>query len=556
MDPRGASSAPRVTIPDGMNVCATCGRQWQPGVGRCPVDGGIVTPVSPTDATAGPTSGPLALAIDQREELAPGTLVGEYQIERLIGAGGMGRVYGARHPVIGKRAAIKVLNARYSADQAAVARFVQEAQAVNQIGHANIVDIFSFGALPDGRSYFVMEWLQGETLGQRLARGRMNVGDAVAILIALTRALEAAHSAGVIHRDLKPDNVFLVAADDELRVKLLDFGIAKLSVDDPTMHRTATGVVMGTPLYMSPEQAKGTHVDAKTDLYSLGVIAYAMMGGETPFEREASAIEVLAAHISKPPPPPRTLRPDIPPTIDALILELLAKQPEQRPTLAEARSRLKGLMTTSSPFAAGASLIATPPGGAPLAAAPAASQVMAPPIARARGRGWLVAGGLGTVAVAIAVFFAVSAARDEDPGTTAPTIAATTGPSEIEAAPVAASVALPADAYPAVAEPETSPEPPPALGALALTLEPVGANVTVDGKQVELSRGKARVELAPGSYRVAAQAPGHKPFEQAIMLDGAEEKELSIKLERRPRPGGGKDKHKPDADAVVNPFGR
>ncbi|HLL25877.1 MAG TPA: protein kinase, partial [Kofleriaceae bacterium] len=144
----------------------------------------------------------MTLAVDPSEELAPGTRVGEYLIEKRIGVGGMGIVYGAVHPVIGKRAALKVLNARYCSDQESVQRFVREAQAVNKVGHANIVDIFSIGTLPDGRSYLVMEWLRGETLMDHLERAVLPLVQTLDILIALTRALEAAHNAGVIHRDL------------------------------------------------------------------------------------------------------------------------------------------------------------------------------------------------------------------------------------------------------------------------------------------------------------------------------------------------------------------
>src|SRR4051812_22508176 len=197
-----------------MKLCTTCGRRWDLAGprARCPEDG---TPLVPADAASAGRAGSATWSSEQpalaqprsaaSDELAPGDCVGEYVIERRIGAGGMGMVYGARHPVIGKRAAIKILNARFTADDDAVSRFVLEAQAVNRIGHAHIVDIFSFGALDDGRSYFAMEWLQGETLGERLHRGPLSVRDTAAILAPLCRALEAAHAAGVIHRDLKPD---------------------------------------------------------------------------------------------------------------------------------------------------------------------------------------------------------------------------------------------------------------------------------------------------------------------------------------------------------------
>src|SRR3954471_5448371 len=170
--------------------------------------------------------------IDPRNtyDLAVGEMVGEYRVEGELGRGGMGRVYAATHPVIAKRAAIKVLHPELSVNTEAVERFIQEARSVNQIGHPNIVDIFAFGTLPDGRSYFVMEWLRGESLHTRIERERLPIAEALVMLETITVALEAAHEKGIVHRDLKPDNVFLVEVKgDRPQVKLLDFGIAKLS---------------------------------------------------------------------------------------------------------------------------------------------------------------------------------------------------------------------------------------------------------------------------------------------------------------------------------------
>ncbi|HEX6835877.1 MAG TPA: serine/threonine-protein kinase, partial [Polyangia bacterium] len=172
--------------------------------------------------------------------LEPGTIVGEYRIEQKLGDGGMASVYGATHPLIGKKAAIKVMSPTLSADAAAVARFALEARAVNRIGHPNIVDVFSFGRLPDGRSYFVMEWLPGETLYARLWSRRLTLDEALDILDQICDALEAAHEAGIVHRDLKPANVFLTPRRNKReQVKLLDFGVAKLAHHDSSPRWTS-----------------------------------------------------------------------------------------------------------------------------------------------------------------------------------------------------------------------------------------------------------------------------------------------------------------------------
>ncbi|HTL31966.1 MAG TPA: serine/threonine-protein kinase, partial [Kofleriaceae bacterium] len=204
----------------------------------------------------------------QDPALAPGTMVGEYRIEQIVGEGGMGQVYGAVHPVIGKRAAIKVLLPEICRSAQMVERFVMEARAVNQIGHPNIVDVFAFGSLPDGRQYMVMEWLRGQSLSDRLRRGMMTIPEACDVLSAIAAALDAAHEKGIVHRDLKPHNVFLVEVRGQKPLtKLLDFGLVKLTDtgEDHRVERTRAGALLGTPAYMSPEQALGKGVDTRSD---------------------------------------------------------------------------------------------------------------------------------------------------------------------------------------------------------------------------------------------------------------------------------------------------
>lgn len=294
------------------------------------------------DTTRPSASGSSATDVD----LPSGTVVGEYRIEGRLAAGGMGTVYAAVHPIIGKRAAIKVLRAEHSRDEALIKRFVDEARAVNHIGHEHIVDIFSFGALEDGRSYFVMEWLEGESLKGAIQRRQIPFFEACNILDELCSALHAAHEKGIVHRDLKPDNVFLEVRGDRVSAKLLDFGIAKLAGGPRgtkgSDSETSPETVMGTPDYIAPEQAMGQPTTGSADVYSLGVMMFELFVGERPFSGNSS-IEVIVKHVNEDPPDPRSLTPTIPPALSALLLRLLSKEPEARPTVAQVQSELRDL---------------------------------------------------------------------------------------------------------------------------------------------------------------------------------------------------------------------
>jgi len=280
-------------------------------------------------------------------ELAPGDLVGEYVILQKLGEGGFGAVYEAAHPIIGKRAAVKVLHAQYSADEAVTSRFVAEARAVNQIRHKNIVDIFSFGDLADGRHYYVMELLEGIPLDAYLERaGRLSSEECLSILHPIAKALAVAHDAGILHRDLKPENIFL-ELDDEQCVcpKILDFGLAKLLVPGSLpVHKTRSGAPMGSPRYMSPEQCRGVPVDHRTDIYAFGCIAYRMLTGILPFDA-GSALELMMAHVSRQPAAPSQIS-DTDRGFDEPLLKMLEKQPEERPqSLLEAYESLVAAAT-------------------------------------------------------------------------------------------------------------------------------------------------------------------------------------------------------------------
>ncbi|MGE6761251.1 protein kinase domain-containing protein [Corallococcus interemptor] len=288
-----------------------------------------------------------------------GAQLGEFLIQERIGAGGMGVVYRAEHPIIGKQAAVKVLRAELVSPEQQQ-RLLVEARSVNAIRHPGILDIFNFGTLPDGRPYVVMELLQGQSLAEVLrSRGRLDVGTAVWMLDQILSPLGAAHRAGVVHRDLKPANVFMVERPDAApMLKLVDFGIAKvLQSQEGLTH--ADGSVLGTPDFMAPEQVRGGTVGPATDLYALGVMAFQMLTGVRPFQGDN--VQVLFAHVEQTPLPPSSMVEGIPPELDALVLQLLEKAPAKRPASAEeVRQRLKALSLERPPGALGPSVAVEP----------------------------------------------------------------------------------------------------------------------------------------------------------------------------------------------------
>jgi len=266
-----------------------------------------------------------------------GKHINNYEVVSLLGEGGMGTVYLALHPIMGRKAAIKVLKPELARDESLVMRFFNEARAANAIRHPNIIDIIDVGLLPeDNVPYMLMEFLEGESLATRLDRERpLQVSAAVEIASQTASALAAAHSKGIVHRDLKPDNLFLVP--DEMvgtgeRVKVLDFGIAKLRDDmRGSSMKTRTGAIMGTAAYMSPEQCQGLieKLDHRTDVYALGIILYEMLCGGPPFISEGFG-DIIIMHVMKEPVPPQHKNPAVPNDVSAAILKALAKSPDDR----------------------------------------------------------------------------------------------------------------------------------------------------------------------------------------------------------------------------------
>lgn len=258
----------------------------------------------------------------------------EYVIEAKLGTGGMGVVYKARHQMIGKEVAIKVLRPDVSTDPRDMDRLLDEARIISTIKNRGIINIFGAGTLEDGRNYLIMELLEGEALEQKMQRdGKIAAGDAVVILEQVLSALVAAHEAGVVHRDLKPANVFLVKEGNLFYAKLLDFGLARRNQQNVTR-------IAGTPDYISPEHARGRPAGPPADLYAFGVLCFHMLTGQLPFIGN-TPMEVMEKHVHSPAPIPHEINKEIPKALSELILKLLAKEPGERPDAVQVKADLR-----------------------------------------------------------------------------------------------------------------------------------------------------------------------------------------------------------------------
>jgi serine/threonine-protein kinase len=337
-----------------------------------------------------------------------GETIGNYRLTGKLSEGGMGIVYRAEHALLGRAAAIKLILPVWSEDRDIVQRFFNEARVTSSMRHPGIVEIFDFGYHTDGRAYLVMELLAGEPLSHRLAKvGRLEAHVAVRVARSVAGALAAAHARGVIHRDLKPDNVFLVPDADVAggeRPKLLDFGIAKLADARSSAGQTRTGLVMGTPAYMSPEQCRGSgEIDARADLYSLGCILYELLGGRPPFVAEGSG-ELIGAQLFVAPDPLRAHLPSVDPTLESLVMRLLEKDPARRPP---------GALDVVAELTSIAADLPAPSGWkvlAPTTLGAAAGATTTPPVAARQGR-WRIAAAAIVASAVAAGILAASAER-------------------------------------------------------------------------------------------------------------------------------------------------
>ncbi|WP_058867925.1 serine/threonine-protein kinase [Chloracidobacterium thermophilum] len=318
-----------------MKRCVICGKEFHDQMRFCPFDGG-------------------ALETIEQDAFIGQTLDGKYCIEAKIGEGGMGAVYRARHVLMDTQLAIKVLHPSLVSDATSVARFQREAQAMARIRHSNAIAVTDFGVTEDQINYIVMELFEGESLRKVLEREKkLPYATAIAIARQVCGALEAAHRSGVIHRDIKPENIFLSPQPDgSYFVKVIDFGIAKIVTDTskggPPL--TRQGMIIGSPHYLSPEQCTGQELDARSDIYSLGIVLFEMLTGQVPFTA-VTPVAVALLHANEPPPSLRKLNPEIPKALDDLVMSALAKSKTDRPAsareLAEELARVARLVSPS-----------------------------------------------------------------------------------------------------------------------------------------------------------------------------------------------------------------
>jgi serine/threonine-protein kinase len=487
-------------------------------------------------------------------DLRPGTVVGEYVVEKRAASGGMATVYSAVHPTIGKKVAVKVISDELSSDPKAVERFVLEARTVSRISHKNIIEVFGFGTLADGRCYLTMEWLDGETLGERMGGRSLPLVEGCDIFLQVVDALEAAHEAGVIHRDLKPANIYLLGGGAKPFVKLLDFGIAKLLIGEAARRAerlTAEHSTVGTAEYLAPEQAQGRTISGATDLYSLGVVAYEAFLGRLPFESD-SIVELMWQHIRSEPTPPHEVWPDIPPALDTLLTALLAKEPEKRPSLPVVREAL--LQIRDGSFAVHEMPVREAPEPPPAPGHTATTPVVGRPRSLLA---WLL---IATAGFGLAAGLRLGKHDAHEPEVT--TVPPMLMPVASQPAPLVAAPLVTPSA-PAIAAPIESSRPSPSpdgawkgetsiatprKSVLLVDVDAPNARLIIDG--TTQPPGVMRVAVArAGTHTLVVVAPGRQSERRIVEIRAGETLALSVQL-RRPL------RRPPRHDYIIDSSGR
>jgi eukaryotic-like serine/threonine-protein kinase len=492
-----------------MRYCPSCGARFSQEAAFCPHDGMATEPLPATPDT---------------DPLIGQVIDGRYQVESKLGEGGMGIVYLAKHQVLGKKLALKVLRGEMARDADVVRRFVQEAQTASSIGHPNIVDISDFGRLPDGAVYFVMEYLDGEALSDIIVRGgSIPMAEAVAIIRQIASALGAAHARGIVHRDLKPDNVIVLRRGGDPVVKVLDFGIAKVGGAGAKI--TRTGVVFGTPHYMSPEQASGQTVDGRTDIYALGVIMYEMFTGKVPFDAD-TFMGILSKHMFEPPVRPSELESSRSlGAIEGVILRALSKKAEDRhPDMDALMADLSAVQMGGEIAVGGRSGPGAPTGLANHLEPPSRTEMKlaSATLALPQRRGPLFAlVGVAAVVLAMGVVGAVFALRGGDDA------AAQAGGSGEEVAEVARSAAESSEEAPS--DLPGGVEPPAEPVEVEVTSTPGGAKLFLEGALVGNTPVRVPRPEAGQAYRAVLRHRGYQ--ERAFELTATSPPTMALDLE-------------------------
>jgi serine/threonine protein kinase len=307
-----------------MKYCPICERNYGDDISVCELDGSTLR-------ESGPPSDALVGKI----------IKGRYRVIEKLGEGGMAVVYLAEQINVERKAALKILHRQYANDQEFVRRFRQEARLAASLNHPNLITVYDFDQADDGSLFIAMEYLHGKNLKEVIQTGMLDVVKAVGLAIQIAEGLHSAHRAGVIHRDIKPENIMVIGGGNE--IKLMDFGIARLRETDAATRLTRAGMIMGTPLYMAPEQIEGGEVTEKTDIYAFGIVLYEMLSGVAPF-RAPTPAAILMKHLKEIPPPLRKLRGEIPAAVEKVVSRALEKKPERRPaTMAEIVESLRSI---------------------------------------------------------------------------------------------------------------------------------------------------------------------------------------------------------------------